>query len=77
MFIIGVKHSSAARDDWVSAAALASEKRGRGGEEGTLPPVQSHSIWHTCGCVVVSEAACMLECMHVCTRLHLRACMQP
>lgn len=65
MFIIGVKHSSAARDDWVSAAALASEKRGRGGEEGT------------CGCVVVSEAACMLECMHVCTRLHLRACMQP
>lgn len=63
-FIIPVKHSSAVRDDWVSAA-LASEKRGGG----ALHPVQSYSIWRTCERVVVSEAGCM------CTYAHLSACM--
>lgn len=32
----------------------------------STPPVQSYSTGRTRGCVVVSEAACMFECMPVC-----------
>lgn len=68
MLIIGVKHSSAVRDDWLSASALASKNGSKRRERKGLftPPVQSHGTGPTRGCVVVSEAACMFECMPVC-----------
>lgn len=66
MFIIPVKHSSAVRDD--CCTRVRAEERWGGGAR-TLHPVQSYSIWRTCGCVVASEAA------HMCACAHLSACV--